>query len=87
MEWHIPNQPWNDHANYFAALEDDNDKTVATSNVSVGYFDEAGIGMGDVPTTTQHHKPIQILNMTTPICFQKSEKPEQVNKMATPLYL
>ena len=37
-ERHIPNQPWNDHANYFVALEDDDDETAAMSNISKGYF-------------------------------------------------
>jgi len=49
---HIPNQPWNDHANYFAVLEDDDDVTVAASNISEGYYDEDNIGMLDVPPTT-----------------------------------
>ena len=48
---HIPDQPWNDHANYFAALEDDDDETVAASNVSKGYLDEVDIGMeSGIPT-------------------------------------
>ena len=49
---HIPEQPWNDHANYFAALEDDDDETVAASNVSEGYCGEDRIGMETVPPTT-----------------------------------
>ena len=87
-ERHIPNQPWNDHTNYFAVLEDDDDNTVAASNMSEGYFDEDNhIGMENVPPTTQHQKPVQMLNMTTPMRFPKSEKPEQVNKMGTPFFL
>ena len=33
---HIPEQPWNDHTNYFAALEDDDDETMVASNISEG---------------------------------------------------
>ena len=44
---HIPEQPWSDHANYFAALEDDDDETVAASNVNEGYLNEANFGMED----------------------------------------
>ena len=51
---HIPNQPWNDHANYFTVLEDDDDETVAASNVSKGYYGEDNIGMVDLPSMTQH---------------------------------
>ena len=55
---HIPKQPWNDHVNYFAALEDDDDETVAASNASKGYFGEDNIGMETVPHTTQHQKTV-----------------------------
>ena len=44
-ERHIPNQAWNDHANYFAALEYDDDETVAASNIREGYLGEDAIGM------------------------------------------
>ena len=54
-ERHIPIQPWNDHVNYFATLEDDDNETIATSNVSEGYFGEDHIGMETGPPTTQHH--------------------------------
>ena len=46
---HFPEQPWN--TNSFAALEDDDDETVAASNVNKGYFDEDDIGMeSGIPT-------------------------------------
>jgi len=51
---HIPNQPWNNHANYFTMLEDDDDETVAASNISKGYYVEDNIRMVDVPPTTQY---------------------------------
>ena len=76
---HIPDQPWNDHANYSAALEDDDDETVAASNVSEGYFGEDDIGMETGIPTNQDQKPVHILNMSIPNCFPKCEKPEQVN--------
>jgi len=48
---YIPGQPWNDHVNYFAALEDDDDETVAASNVSEGHFGKDDIGMeSGIPT-------------------------------------
>ena len=40
---HIPNQLWSDHANYFTVLEDDDDETVAVSNVSEGCYDDVTI--------------------------------------------
>ena len=73
-ERHIPNKPWNDHANYFAALEDDDDETVAASNVSKGYFGKDDICMKTGPPTTA-------------VCFTENEKPEQVNNMVTPVFL
>ena len=48
---HIPNQPLNNHVNYFTVLEDDDDETMSTSNISEGYYDEDDIGMVDVPST------------------------------------
>jgi len=54
MGKHIPNQPWNEYANYFTVLEEDDDETMAVSNVSKGYFDEDNFGMEDMPPTTQH---------------------------------
>ena len=87
-ERHIPNQPaWNDHANYFAALGNYDDETVAASNITEGYFGEDDISMERGIPMKQKEKLGQILNMTTPICFPKSEKPEQANKMVTPISL
>ena len=83
---HIANQPWNDHANYFAALEDDNDETVAASNISKGYFGKDDIGRETGIPTKQHNKPVHILNISIPSCFVKYEKPEQGNKMVTPFF-
>ena len=62
---HIPEQPWNDHANYFAALEDD-DETVVASNVSKRYFGEENIGMETGIPKKQDQKPVHILNMSIP---------------------
>jgi hypothetical protein len=84
---HIPGQPWNDHANYFAALEDDDDKTVAASNVNEGYLNEANFGMVDVIPTKGNETPSHILHTTIPRCFPNCEKPEQVNEMVTPFFL
>ena len=83
---HIPEQPLNDHTNYFAALEDDDDETMATSNVSQGYFGEDNIGMDSGILTKHDETPAHILHTTTPICDLNCEKPEQINKMVTPIF-
>jgi len=86
-ERHIPEQSWNDHANYFAALEDDDDETVAASNVSERYLDEANIDMESEIPTKHDETPTHILHTTTPRCDPNYEKPEQTNKMVTPVFL
>jgi hypothetical protein len=67
-ERHIPEQSWNDHANYFAAFEDDDDETVAASNISEGYLDEANIGMESGIPTKHDETPAHILRTTTSRC-------------------
>jgi hypothetical protein len=83
---HIPEQPWNAHANYFAALEDDDYETVAASNVNKGYFDEANFGMENGIPAKQDELPPHILHTTTPRCDPNCEKPEQTNKIVTPVF-
>ena len=85
-ERYIPEQPWNDHANYFAALEDDDDETVAASNRSEGYLDEVNIGMECGISTKHDETPAHILHTTTPRCDPNCEKPEEVNEMVTPFF-
>ena len=63
---HIPEQPWSDHANYFVALEDDDDETVAASNVNKGYLNEANFGMEDVIPTKASETPSNPLHTTIP---------------------
>ena len=84
---HIPEQPWNDHTNYFTALEGDDDETVATSNVSERYFGEDNIGVETGIPMKQDQKPVHILNISIPSCFPNFEKPEQVNEMVAPFFL
>ena len=84
---HIPEQPWSDHANYFAALEDDDDETVAASNVNEGYLNEANFGMEDVIPTKASETPADPLHTTIHRCDPNGENREQINKMVTPVFL
>jgi len=69
-------------------LEDDDDETtVAASNVNKGYFDEDDIGMESGIPAKQDEKPSHILHTTTPRCDQNCEKPEQTSKMVIPVFL
>ena len=84
---HIPEQPWSNHANYFAALEDDDDETVAAYNVNEGYLNEANFGMENVIPTKHNETPAHILHTTIPRCDPNCEKREQINKMVKPYFL